>query len=104
MEERREINRVDYERKSIIVLCDTYETIDCETTDVSPMGMGAVLPADAPDIMGKDIIIVASTVIMYAEAVRKEVLEDGRLKVGISAKPFTDDVLQYLFDSIKVEN
>ena len=95
MEERREINRVDYERKSIIVLCDTYETIDCETTDVSPMGMGAVLPADAPDIMGKDI--------MYAEAVRKEILEDGRVKVGISAKPFTDDVLQYLFDSIKVE-
>ena len=68
------------------------------------MGMGAVLPADAPDIMGKDIIIVASTVIMYAEAVRKEVLEDGRVKVGISAKPFTDDVLQYLFDSIKVED
>lgn len=103
MEERRGINRVNYERKSVIVLCDTYETIYCETTDVSPLGMGAILPEGAPDVTGKDLIIVASTVIMYAEAVRSEVLEDGRTKIGLSAKPFTDDVLQYLFDSFKLE-
>ena len=100
MEERREINRVDYERKSIIVLCDTYETIDCETTDVSPMGMGAVLPADAPDIMGKDIIIVACTLIMYADVTRQEKRDDDSYTIGIKAKEFTPDVLQYLFDSI----
>lgn len=102
MEERRKINRVEYAKQSVIVLCDTHETIYCETTDVSPLGMGAILPADAPDVMGHDLIIVASTVIMFAEAVRKENLEDGRVKVGISAKPFTDDVLEFLFERMQL--
>jgi len=66
MEERRNINRVDYQVKSVIVVCDTYEKYFVEVDNVSPLGMGITGPADLPDINGKDIIIVADTLIMYA--------------------------------------
>ena len=58
----------------------------------------------APDITGKDIIIVTETLIMYADVNRQEKQEDGSLVAGISARKFTDDVLQYLFDHIALED
>lgn len=100
MDERREINRVDYRVKSVIVTCDTYDKYFVEVDNVSPLGMGVVGPADLPDIVGKDIIIVADTLIMYADVIRQEPMEDGRFQIGIQARKFTPDVLQYLFEHI----
>lgn len=100
VEERRSINRVDYKAKSVIVICDTGEKFFVETKNVSPLGMGVIMDADAPNIVGKDIIIVASTLIMYADVNRQEKNEDGTYIVGISAKEFTPEVLQYLFTHI----
>ena len=100
MEERRNISRVDYVAKSVIVVCDTGEKYFVETKNVSPLGMGVIMPEGSPDILGKDIIIVASTLIMYADVNRQEKNEDGSYTVGISAKQFTPEVLQYLFNHI----
>lgn len=104
MEERRQINRVEYIAKSVIVVCDTEETVYVEVKNVSPLGMGIVMPADGPDILGKDIIIVAETLIMYAEVNRQEKQEDGTYVIGIQAKKFTQDVLEYLFTHIAPED
>lgn len=103
MEERRRIDRVKYKAKSVVVLCDTLEKIFVEVENLSPLGMGLRLPADSPDILGKDVIIVAETLIMYAEVNRQEKQSDGTYAVGIKAKQFTPDVLQYLFDHIALE-
>lgn len=100
MQERRKINRVEYNAKSVIVICDTQEQIYVEVQNVSPLGMGITMPAGSPNIVGKDIIIVAETLIMYADVVRQEEREDGSFTLGIQAKRFTGDVLEYLFDRI----
>ena len=97
MEERRRIDRVGYQAKSVIVVCDSGESIFVETCNVSPLGIAFTMPAGSPDLKGKDIIIVADTMIMYADVTR---LEDGSFKVAISAKKFTPEVLQYLFEHI----
>lgn len=100
MEERREINRVDYAVKSVIVTCDTYEKFIVDALNVSPLGMGLVAPADTPMLEGRQIIIVADTLIMYADVLRQEKMEDGQFQIGIQARKFSPDVLQYLFDHI----
>lgn len=101
MEERRKINRVDYHANSVIVVCDTQQSFQAQVENVSPLGMGVHVPADAPELLNKDIIIVAETLIMYATVSRVEKREDGTSFIGISAKKFTPDVLQYLFEHIK---
>ena len=101
MEEKREINRVDYHANSVIVVCDTQLSFQAEVENVSPLGMGVRVPADAPELLHQDIIIVAETLIMYATVNRVEKKEDGTSFVGISAKKFTPDVLQYLFERIQ---
>lgn len=100
MEERRKINRVVYNAKSVIVVCDTGEKIYVDVENVSPLGMGIKMPKGSPYLVGKDIIIVAECLIMFAEITRMAPLEDGRLDVGIAAKKFTGDVLEYLFERI----
>ena len=100
MNERRNINRVTYQVKSVIVTCDTYDKYYVDVDNVSPLGMGIVGPADMPDITGKDIIIVADTLIMYALVNRQKKKEDGRYVIGIEAKQFTPEVLTYLFECI----
>lgn len=104
MEERRKISRVDYKAKSVIVVCDTQERIFVQVENVSPLGMGITMPAGSPDILNKDIIIVAETLIMYATVNRQIENEDGTITVGIHAKRFTEDVLQYLFERIIPED
>lgn len=101
MEEKREINRVDYHANSVIVVCDTQQSFQAEVENVSPLGMGVRVPADAPELLHQDIIIVAETLIMYATVNRVEKKEDGTSFVGISAKKFAPDVLQYLFERIQ---
>ncbi|MBO7386377.1 MAG: hypothetical protein J6U15_01085 [Lachnospiraceae bacterium] len=104
MEERRRIDRVAYDAKSVVVVCDTQEKIFAQVVNLSPLGMAVRLPKDAPDILGKDIIIVAETLIMYADVIRKdEPASDGTVIVGISARKFTGDVLEYLFDRITLD-
>lgn len=100
MEERRRISRVDYNAKAVIVVCETQEQIVANVKNVSPLGMAVILPKEAPDIVGKDIIIVAETLIMYADVVRKEDLENGETLIGITAKKFSEGVLSYLFQHI----
>ncbi len=98
--EKRKIGRVEFKAPSIVVICDTGETIYVQVEDASPKGMGLWMKDDRPDILGQDIIIVAETVIMYATVARMEKRPDGTYTVGISAKKFTKEVLEYLFSHI----
>lgn len=98
--ERRGINRVDYKVKSVIVTCDTYEKFVVDAANVSPLGMGIVAPASTPNLVDRQIIIVADTLIMYADVIRQVQLEDGSFQIGIHARKFTPSVLQYLFEHI----
>jgi len=100
MEERRSINRVGYMVKSIIVTCDDFSKYYVDVNNVSPLGMGIIAPAGTPNLMGKDIIIVADTLIMYADVTRQVEKEDGTFEIGIQAKKFTPNVLGYLFEHI----
>jgi len=104
MVERREINRVDYGVKSIIVTCDTYEKFVVDAVNVSPLGMGLVASADVPNLVGRQIIIVADTLIMNADVLRQEPMENGLFQIGIQARKFTPDVLEYLFEHIGTHN
>ncbi len=72
MEERRAIGRVGYSANAVIVVCDTQEKYFVHTENVSPLGMGIRVPEEVPDILGKDIILVADTLIMYADVTRQE--------------------------------
>ncbi|MBR2185915.1 MAG: hypothetical protein IJ857_01100 [Lachnospiraceae bacterium] len=98
--EKRKIGRVEFKAPSVVVLCDTGETLYVQVEDASPRGMGLWMKEDRPDIEGKDIIIVADTVIMYAFVARVVKRDDGTYTVGISAKKFTPEVLDYLFSHI----
>lgn len=100
MEERRKIDRVRYISTSVLVVCDTEEKFYIQVENVSPLGMGITMPAGSPDLTGRDVIIVAECMIMYAVVCRMIPREDGSFEVGIEAKKFTDDVLQYLFEHI----
>lgn len=100
MEERRKLSRVDYKAKGVIVVCDTEEKITVDVKDVSPLGMGVLMKKGGPAILGKDIIIVADCLVMYANVNRVEEFDDETLIVGIAGRSFADDVLQYLFDHI----
>ncbi len=98
--DKRKIGRVEFKAPSVIVLCDTGETMYVMVEDASPRGMGLWMKDDRPDILGQDIIIVADTVIMYATVARMVKRDDGTYTVGISAKKFTQQVLEYLFKHI----
>ena len=104
MEERRKIDRVDYSANGVIVICDTQEKVYVQTENISPLGMALRTQSEIQNILGKDIIIVAETLIMYADVNRQEKQEDGSFIIGISARKFTDDVLQYLFDHIALKD
>lgn len=100
MDEKRKLQRVDYQQQSVIVVCDTQEKYFVQTDNVSPIGMGIHMGSEVPQLVGKDIIIVAQTLIMYATVTRQEKQSDGTYSVGISAKQFSPDVLEYLFSHI----
>jgi len=105
MEERRKINRVEYNADSVIVVCDdSLDKIYGKAVNISPLGLAVNVPADTPSILPKDIIVVAETLIMYADVVREDLNEDGTKTVALSARKFTPEVLQYLFDHIKPDD
>lgn len=100
MEERREINRIEYKVQSVVVVCDTQEKFMVDVKNVSPLGMGLILPAEYPDILNQDVIVVAPTMIMYANVNRVEPDENGQMIAGVHAKEFSQDVLEYLQERI----
>lgn len=103
MEERRRINRVEYAAKSVVVVCDSLEKIYAEVVNLSPLGMAVKIPSTVDKLLGKDIIIVAETLIMYADVIREENDSEGYRIIALSAKKFTPDVLEYLFQHIAMD-
>ena len=71
MEERRRIDRVGYQAKSVIVVCDTGESIFVETRNVSPLGIAFTMPAGSPDLKGNHFL---STVLSTAHKYGKYLL------------------------------
>ena len=98
--ERRLINRVDYHSKSVIVLPDSAEKYVGETKNISPLGIAICVPNDTPSLLGQSVIIVAETLIMYADAVREDPIDNDQRLVAFTAKKFTQEVLEYLFEHI----
>lgn len=101
--ERRRIGRVNYSAKAVLVVCDTQEKRTVTVENASPMGLGIRMEQGSPGILGRDVIVVTETMIMYANVTRQDRQEDGSYKAGITARKFTDDVLQYLFDNIALK-
>lgn len=100
MEERRRIERVKYDAKSVIVDRETTEKIYADVINLSPLGIAVRVPAGTKDLLDKDVIIVAETLIMYADVTRVEDEPSGTKILGLKARKFTNEVLQYLFDKI----
>jgi len=103
MEERRKINRVAYSANSVIVDRDTQEKFYGQVKNISPLGIAIQVKGDTPKLLGKDVIVVAETLIMYADVIREDEMEDGSRVVAFSSKKFTNDVLNYLFEHIGAE-
>ena len=100
MEERREINRVEFKANSVIVDKESLEKYFGEVKNVSPLGMAITVDEKTPSILGNDVIVVAETLIMYADVVREDKGANGKKTIALKARKFTPDVLQYLFEHI----
>ena len=100
MLERRTINRVEFLANSVIVDRETLGRYFGQVKNISPLGIAITVDEHIPNMVGKDVIIVAETMIMYAEAVREDKEEGGKKSVAFKARKFTPDVLQYLFEHI----
>jgi hypothetical protein len=103
MEERRKINRIEFKANSVIVDRDTLEKFYGQVKNISPLGIAITVNGDTPNLVGRDVIIVAETLIMYADVVREDKEADGTKTVAFNAKRFTQDVLQYLFEHIALD-
>ena len=103
MVERRKIDRVTYGADSVMVVREDLSKVYGKVKNLSPLGMAVSVKADTPSLLGKDVIIVADTLIMYADVIREDSAEDGTKTVAISAKKFTGDVLEYLFKHIALD-
>ena len=103
MEERRKINRVAFSANSVIVDRDTQEKFYGQVKNISPLGVAITVEEDTPSLTGRDVILVAETLIMYADCIREDEEADGKRTVAFSSKKFTNEVLQYLFDRIGAE-
>ena len=103
MVERRRIDRVSYKADSVIVVREDLKKIYAKVVNLSPLGVAVTVDGDTPSLLGKDVIIVADTVIMYADVIREDVAENGAKTVALSAKKFTGEVLEYLFEHIALD-
>ncbi len=100
MLERRTINRVEFLANSAIVDKETLAKYYGQVKNISPLGIAITVDKKVPNLVGKDMIVVAETMIMYAEAVREDQEEGEKKSVAFKARKFTPDVLQYLFEHI----
>ena len=86
--------------KGVIVIIDTEEKIPVKVANVSPLGMGVLVDKGAPELLNKDIIIVADCLVMYAHVNRIADYDETHNIVGINGKTFDDATLGYLFEHI----
>ncbi|XCP84474.1 PilZ domain-containing protein [Roseburia hominis] len=100
--ERRSIERVQFRTNGIIVVRETEEMLYVQIEDMSPLGIGFRMEAGSPDIRDKDIVVITETAIMYADVVHVIEQQDGSIKVGVSMKKFTEDLLKVLFKRISL--
>ncbi len=100
MEERRSISRIEFLANSVIVDRQTLEKYYGQVKNVSPLGIAITVDKRIPNLVGRDLIVVTETMIMYSEAVREDQELGVKKSVAFKAKKFTPDVLQYLFESI----
>ena len=103
MVERRRIDRVSYKADSVIVVREDLNKIYAKVENLSPLGMAVKVDGDKPSLLGKDVIVVADTLIMYADVVREDHASDGTTLVALNARKFTNEVLEYLFDHIALD-
>jgi hypothetical protein len=104
MQERRSINRVEFIANSVIVDKETLTRYYGQVKNISPLGIAITVDKRIPDLVTRDVIIVAETMIMYAEAVREDKEENGKKTLAFKSRKFTPDVLQYLFTQIGLED
>ena len=104
MQERRLINRVEFLANSVIVDRESLQKYYGQVKNISPLGIAITVDKRIPDMVSRDVIIVAETMIMYAETVREDHEEGMKKTLAFKAKKFTPDVLQYLFESIGGED
>lgn len=102
--ERRAIGRVAFPSNAVLVICETQEVIYVNVRDLGPIGVGAEVPANTPNLVGKDVILVAETLIMYADVVRQAPSAEGTFIIGLAARKFPQDVLQFLFDGMEMRS
>lgn len=100
MEERRRIGRTRYSAMDVIIVCDTEEKFYIKVENISPLGMGISMSAGCPEIVGKDVIIVAETMIMFAVVRRMLPRGDGSVEIGVEAKPYTQEMLNCLYEGV----
>ena len=100
MQERRTINRVEFIANSVIVDKETLTKYYGQVKNISPLGIAITVDKRIPDLVSRDVIVVAETMIMYAEAVREDKEEGAKKTLAFKARKFTPDVLQYLFTQI----
>ena len=103
MQERRTINRVEFIANSVIVDKETLNKYYGQVKNISPLGIAITVDKRIPDLVNRDVIVVAETMIMYAEAVREDKEEGAKKTLAFKARKFTPDVLQYLFTQIGEE-
>lgn len=100
MEERRRVERTKYTAMNVIIVCDTEEKYYIRLENVSPLGMGIKMPAGSPDLVGKDVIVVAECMVMFAVVRRMIPCEDGSIEVGIEGQPFTEEMMKCLYENV----
>ena len=100
MRERRTINRVEFLANSVIVDKETLKKYYGQVKNISPLGIAITVDKHIPNLVGRELIVVAETMIMYSEAVREDKELGNKKSIAFKAKKFTPDVLQYLFEQI----
>ena len=103
MQERRTINRVEFLANSVIVDKESLNKYYGQVKNISPLGIAITVDERIPNLVTRDVIIVAETMIMYAEAVREDKENGGKKTVAFKARKFTPEVLQYLFEHIGLD-
>lgn len=97
MEERRRYPRLEYHANSVLIEVKTGKKFLVQTQNMSPIGLGIVAPAGTPFLVGEVVIVLADTIVMYADVVRQEKKFDGSYDIGVSAKRFTAKAVEYLY-------
>lgn len=101
MEERRELPRINYKAKAILVLYETGCPLYADIINLNPLGMGLVMNETAPDILGCDVLVVSDTSLVYSTIIRQKKRPDGTYEIGTKNKKFDKKTKQYLFDKFR---